>query len=179
MRNEMPIMGLKTEKNFVTSNAVENMLSVAKKTNQDPVSFVHKPEYGKVPEYLTKIKKEIADEYEYIKQVQDKQNVQEGRDVQLLSEHERTELLNALKAKWNDLNAQYSSYSFGIPAARKPEASKKFDKGGSDQKAPALYATLDRTKVVKKETLESQMDEIEKQIQALSKKHIFVYNDHA
>lgn len=46
--NEKPIMGLKSNKNFIVSNAVENILSTAKATKKDD-DFLKKPEFGKVP----------------------------------------------------------------------------------------------------------------------------------
>ena len=60
------------EKNFITSNAVENILAVPKR-EEDGVDWLKKPYFGEVPPYLTKIKQEITDEYEYIKSMQEQQ----------------------------------------------------------------------------------------------------------
>jgi hypothetical protein len=46
--NEKPVMGLKSNKNFIVTNAVENILSVPKATKQD-VDWRQKTDYGKVP----------------------------------------------------------------------------------------------------------------------------------
>jgi hypothetical protein len=52
---EKPIQGLKSDKNFIVTNAIENILSNAKKT-VDPIDWQKKKDYGEVPEYLNKIK---------------------------------------------------------------------------------------------------------------------------
>ena len=62
----------KDTKNFITSNAVENILAVPKR-EEEGVDWLKKPHFGEVPPYLLKIKTEIADEYEYIKSMQQQQ----------------------------------------------------------------------------------------------------------
>merc|ERR1719409_1990669 len=68
-RVDKPVMGLVTSKNFITCNAVENILAVPKKTDVRQVSYMNKKGYGKVPAYLEKVKGEIQDEYNYIMQM--------------------------------------------------------------------------------------------------------------
>lgn len=46
--SEKPVMGLKSGKNFVVTNAVENILSVPKAAKED-TRYVNKKDYGKVP----------------------------------------------------------------------------------------------------------------------------------
>ena len=67
-------MGLVSDKNYIVANAVENILAgkynyvddygIAPKmpANKDK-DFLKKKTYGKVPQYLEKIKNEINDEY--------------------------------------------------------------------------------------------------------------------
>ena len=72
MRTEKPVMGLVSDKNFVTANAVEVILSKPKegkgkssttsRTGEDSMRYTQKSDYGKVPQYLTTIKSKIADE---------------------------------------------------------------------------------------------------------------------
>ena len=59
----------KGTKNFITSNAVENILAVPKR-EPEATDWLKKPHFGAVPPYLQKIKQEISDEYEYIKSMQ-------------------------------------------------------------------------------------------------------------
>ena len=75
MRTEKPIMGLVSDKNFVTANAVEVILSKPKQSNNatsnnnsttvsnsESMRYTNKSDYGKVPAYLSTIKSKIADE---------------------------------------------------------------------------------------------------------------------
>lgn len=56
--NEHPVHGLKSNKNFIVTNAIQNILSVAKKT-EDSVDYLKKSDFGKVPDYLNRIKENI------------------------------------------------------------------------------------------------------------------------
>lgn len=72
-RDEKPIMGLKSNKNFVVTNAVENILSLTQKRRGRAMNWTQREEFGKVPKYLEGIKKEISAEYTYIEQLQDRE----------------------------------------------------------------------------------------------------------
>uniref|UniRef100_A0A7S0LMH4 Enkurin domain-containing protein n=2 Tax=Coccolithus braarudii TaxID=221442 RepID=A0A7S0LMH4_9EUKA len=140
------------EKNFVTANAVENILSEPKK-GAEPVNWTEKPHFGKVPPYLNKIKKEISDEYEYIRTMQQSQ---EGDHPGLrpIGEGERAELIDQLKGKWDEVNAIY-------------------------QRSSCLsLASLDTIgKVKRKEMYEAQLAQIERDIEKLSKPVVYVKAD--
>jgi hypothetical protein len=56
--NEKPVLGLKSDKNFIVSNAIENILSTAKK-QEDSIDWLKKQTYGDIPEYLKRIKENI------------------------------------------------------------------------------------------------------------------------
>ena len=56
-------MGLVSDKNFIVSNAVENILAAPKIPTNKNIDHLKKKNYGKVPKYLQTIKKEIEDEY--------------------------------------------------------------------------------------------------------------------
>jgi hypothetical protein len=51
-RDDKPIMGLKSNKNFIVSNAVENILAPPK-TIPMKKNYRSKRDYGRVPNYLT------------------------------------------------------------------------------------------------------------------------------
>ena len=59
-------MGLVSDKNYIVANAVENILAAPKVPENKDKDFLKKKTYGKVPTYLTKIKKEIDDEYQLV-----------------------------------------------------------------------------------------------------------------
>ena len=51
-KDEKPIMGLVSDKNFIVSNAVENILAAPKLPTNNDKDFLKKKNYGKVPKYL-------------------------------------------------------------------------------------------------------------------------------
>jgi len=137
-------------KNFITSNAVENILAVPKR-EEEGVDWLKKPHFGEVPPYLTKIKQEISDEYEYIKSMQQQQMDEGPAGMRLMTDDERAELVVALKKKWDAVNKTYQ------------------------QGSCLSLASLDTiSKVKRKEMYEAQLAQIEKDIEKLSKKQVYV-----
>merc|ERR1712227_30 len=155
-RGEKPVMGLVTSKNFITCNAVENILAVPKKTDVRQVSYMNKKGYGKVPAYLEKVKGEIQDEYNYIMQMQEAAGEEtmdetgEGGRTRMLSENERLEMLNGLKTNWDRINKAYQTLSFTLDTPAKKQ---------------------------RKEEFEAQLEQIERDIERLSKGTLFIEED--
>merc|ERR1712070_855024 len=153
-RSEKPVMGLVTSKNFITCNAVENILAVPKKTDVRQVSCMNKKGYGKVPQYLEEVKGEIQDEYNYIMQMQEAQEEadQDGNfgRTRMISENERVEMLNGLKTNWDRINKAYQTLSFTLDTPAKKQ---------------------------RKEEFEAQLEQIERDIERLSKRNVFVEED--
>jgi len=140
-------------KNFITSNAVENILAVPKR-EVSGTDWLKKPHFGEVPPYLTKIKHEIADEYEYIKSMQQQQADEGPPGMRLMPDEEKEELVSSLKAKWDQVNKLYQASSV------------------------LSLASLDTIgKVKRKEMYEAQLAQIEKDIEKLSKKSVYVSSD--
>lgn len=154
-RDEKPIMGLKSAKNFVTANAVETILAVpgnrARAKNELP-QYVKKEDYGKVPKYLNQVKDEIERENtmieEFVRQNKDFMDEESGR-VEPMDERERVELVNALKAKWDHVNSKYQKLCHNV-----------------------VFDTLG--KVRRKETFEKDLTQLEKDIQLLEKGHVVI-----
>jgi len=150
---ERAALGKREEKNFITSNAVENILAVPKR-DPEPIDWLKKPHFGQTPPYLEKIKSEIKDEYDYISSMQQQANDAIPPGMHQLPEDERTQLVLALKAKWDAVNKQYQ------------------------QSSVLSLASLDTIgKVKRKEMYEAQLAQIEKDIEKLSKKVIYVADD--
>lgn len=63
--HEKPVHGLKSNKNFIVTNAIENILSIAKKKEDDP-DWLKKKDFGRTPDYLDRIKENIQNEYKMI-----------------------------------------------------------------------------------------------------------------
>jgi len=149
-RDERPIYGLKTSKNYVTANAVENILQAPKRVPTTDVRYTSKADYGDVPEYLKRIKQERQEKDEFIKHIQQVRAEQTG--VKLLPEEDRLKILAGLKERWTEMNKQYiQNTSFVISTER---------------------ARL------RKENLEAQLTQLEKDIEKMSKKNIVVQEAH-
>ena len=150
-REEKPVMGLVTSKNFITCNAVENILAVPKKTDVRQVSYLNKKGYGKVPAYLEKVKGEIQDEYNYIMQMQEAatEDAEEGYGrTRMISEP--IEMLNGLKTNWDRINKAYQTLSFTLDTPAKKQ---------------------------RKEEFEAQLEQLERDIERMSKRNVFVEED--
>jgi hypothetical protein len=153
-------MGLVSDKNYIVANAVENILAgkhfflskslLAPKlpVNKDK-DFLKKKSYGKTPQYLQKIKKEIEDEYQLVKEMQIEEDNEREKQKFLLPDQERKELIEALKKKWEIVHKEYQEITH----------IQKIDTIG---------------KKTKKERCEAELAQLEKDIQKLSKNFIFV-----
>lgn len=69
--------------------------------------YLKKKNFGAVPKYLTKIKNEIEDEYNLVREMQVEEQNEKDRQKFLMPESERQELIAALKKKWEVLNKQF------------------------------------------------------------------------
>lgn len=109
-KNDRPILGITTSKNFVTANAVEAILQVPKRTGHQELNYMKKEDFGKIPAYLTQVKEEIRRENNMIERYVKQQMGEIERtpeSYEEVTEDERADLLDALKAKWDFVNAQY------------------------------------------------------------------------
>jgi vacuolar-type H+-ATPase subunit I/STV1 len=115
--NDRPIMGLKTTKNFIVSNATQAIIQEPKKLKDKEESFLEKDTYGKIPSYLHKVKQDIQREKElveeYVKQQNHDEKVDggssshEGTEYEIMDEDERQNLIRSLKKKWDEVNSRY------------------------------------------------------------------------
>ncbi|XP_075067365.1 enkurin-like [Mixophyes fleayi] len=129
LRTEQPIMGVQTNKSFITSNVAEAVMAVPKK--QQPIyvdnkkgdkhlletsglvpKYTKKKDYGSTPEYLVKRNEEVRkaqEEYDaYVKE-----RLKMGAMKQL-SEEERQSVLEGLKKNWDELHHEYQRLSVVI-----------------------------------------------------------------
>ena len=109
-KGEKPVMGLRTDKNFITANAVDSILRVPSLPVEQTADFINKPDFGKVPEYLREVKAEIKHENDMIDNFVKSQMA--GYDdipemVVEMDENEREELILKLKTKWDAVNKKY------------------------------------------------------------------------
>lgn len=118
-RDEKPIYGLKTSKNYITANAVENILQAPKRVPTTEPRFTAKEDYGKVPDYLVRIKQERREEDEFIAHIQQMRAEQTG--VKLLPEEVRKShraACRSLAARWlasGQGSADIARMPIGVP----------------------------------------------------------------
>jgi len=148
-RDEQPIHNLVTSKNFVVANAVETILAAPRKPADNTKDFLAKEDYGKTPKYLAHIKKDIQDEFDYIRELQQQREDRNRSLVSPLEEAERVQLIDGLKAKWEQVNTSYQATTHLT----------KLD-------------TIGKTK--RKEQYEAQLTQIEKDIEKLNRRNILV-----
>ena len=142
-------MGLVSDKNYIVANAVENILAAPKLPANKDKDFLKKRNYGKCPQYLQKIKNEIEDEYQLVREMQIEEEEQLDQQKYMMEDKEKQELIGALKKKWEIVHKEYQTLTH---------------KG-----------KLDTLGIVnKKESCEKQLAQLEKDIQKLSKNFIFV-----
>ena len=102
-------MGLVSDKNFIVSNAVENILAAPNLPANKDKDYLKKKNYGKVPKYLQTIKKEIEDEYQLVREMQIEEEAEMDRAKFLMDEKEKNELIAALKKKWEVVHKEYQT----------------------------------------------------------------------
>lgn len=118
-RNEHPPQPTKaaTTKNFITTNAVEAILQQAPAPKASPPNYLEKEDYGACPAYLQQVKEEIKRENEmidaYVKEQMNTLPAQETTE-EVLPEEERLELIEALKIKWDAVNAKYQKMTHNV-----------------------------------------------------------------
>ncbi len=147
--SDKPVMGLKTDKNFVVANAVENILAVSKKQAPQPKRAVEREDFGKVPEYITGIKNELQQQYQLIDQHKAMKAAEAERFHQL-SAQEVQELRAGLQHRWDVLNKEFQTTGFSVETF---------------------------TQKKRQENVEMELRCIEQALQKVKKTHIFIYED--
>ncbi len=70
----------------------------------DPMT---KKDFGKLPKYMKKVKKEIEEEYQLAREMQVEVEQEEARQKYMMSDDERKELISSLKRKWEVVHKTY------------------------------------------------------------------------
>lgn len=161
-RDEQPILGLKTTKDFIKQNAVENIMSVPKKPEKNFVDtkggdkqpldpsglepkYIHKKDFGTTPKYIERRKEDIQraqDEYDqYVAE-----HFRRGA-MKCLTADERDQILDGLKSNWEQLHHEYQGLSVVTDTAPKKN---------------------------RKERMEAEMKQLERDIDAIER-HPIIY----
>ncbi|KXZ43412.1 hypothetical protein GPECTOR_91g566 [Gonium pectorale] len=142
-KDDPPKMGLTSNKNFITSNAVDVILAKPGKVPQPEFQWTQKPDYGKVPLYLKRNKDRIVKEKEAFSQyIRVREAPEANAHVSQLSPEDRQQLIRHLKAKWGSVNTAYQGLSLTVDTA---------------------------VKKMRKEAMERELAEIERDIRTLER----------
>jgi len=106
-KDEKPILGLVSDKNYIVANAVENILAAPKLPANTEKDYLKKKNFGKVPQYIQKIKREIEDEYQMVREMHIEEENERDKQKFLMTDDERQELIAALKKKWEVVHKEY------------------------------------------------------------------------
>lgn len=142
-------------KNFIKENALQVIMSKPKDTTPNGIDYTKKADYGQRPAYLDDVAKEVEEEQKYIQTImmqEQQQYTAQQPKMRLLSEEDRLELLDKLKTKWDSIDKKY-------------------------QLATHMVNLDTIGKVRRKEEYESQLQQLEKSIEKLSKQNVFVQED--
>ncbi|CBZ34398.1 hypothetical protein, conserved [Leishmania donovani] len=151
LRNERPVMGLRTEKNFVVANAVENTMAVPTKVTPAPQPrATDREDFGKVPQYITEIKEDMNARKQMLEDHKAADRAAQERWSEI-SPSELAQLLEGLQRRWDALNKDYQT------------------KGFSKLETPSQRAH--------QELVEKQLVAVEFSMQKLSRQHVFVFDD--
>lgn len=150
-RYDRPVMGLKTDKDYVVANAVENIMAIPTKQIPPPQNGpTDRKDFGQVPEYLKEIKEEINTRRQTVETHNKEVRAANERWSQM-TDAELTELRNGLQCRWDVVNRDYQS------------------KGISNFQTPSQKQ--------KQEALERELCALEFAMQKLSRRVVFVYDD--
>ncbi len=112
-RDEAPVMGLVTCKNFINANAAEVIIMSPPSPKEGDVNYLEKSDYGQVPAYLSAIKETISREKALIDELVQKKTKGDSLDddhsaeYEIMNEEERQHLIERLKEKWDLVNSKY------------------------------------------------------------------------
>eukprot|EP00798_Chlamydomonas_sp_ICE-L_P002685 gene2685-12918_t len=112
-RNDKPIMGLTSNKDYITTNAVGVILAKPGKVPQPDFQWTSRPGYGMTPAYLKRNMQQVQQEKDSFEQyVRMRTQPTDQQHVSQLEPTERKQLLRHLKTKWGTVNTAYQKLSF-------------------------------------------------------------------
>ena len=106
-KNDYPIFGLKTDKNYIIANAIDNILMQPKKLRSESHENIFHKYYGKIPNYIKKYRMEHENVLNEIRESKKRKQEEEDAKQRLLSLNEVNQLREGLKKKWEMYNFKY------------------------------------------------------------------------
>jgi hypothetical protein len=125
-KEEKPIMGLKSDKNFIVANVVENTLAVPKKKQENVVNTPTTDKFGKVPTYVTMRKNELQSQKnrdaEYVAN-----SAAAAEKFQEITGSELKSLRDSLQARWEQVNREFGTMGFQVETESKKRRHEQLD----------------------------------------------------
>ncbi len=133
---------------------MEQILASPRKVGSLPKNYIEKPDFGKIPAYLRRIKRAIAKEDALELRLKAEEEAMMRAKQRALSDEERKELTQGLHGKWEKVNSEY-------------------------QKMTHMTALDTIGKIQRKEHFEKQLDQLERDLKLLSRNEpIYVDLEH-
>ena len=107
--NDKPIQGLKSEKNYILSNAIDNILMKPKLLKNNSCENIHHKYYGKIPFYLKNFRLRKENEINKEKDINRRKKEEEDAKKKVLSKEEVEQLREGLTKKWQFYNFRYGN----------------------------------------------------------------------
>ena len=107
--NDRPIQGLKSNKNYILSNAIDNILMKPRKLRTSSCEDIHHKFYGKIPDYIKRFRLEKENEINNQKELDRRMKEEEEAKRKILSKEEIEQLREGLTKKWQAYNFRYSN----------------------------------------------------------------------
>jgi hypothetical protein len=106
-----PVVQSKTTRDFIKSNAVENILSKPPRIGDKDIRYVSKAGYGQAPKYLDQVKRTVELEKQLIEEFmldakRPNDSYEDSRPTQDLPEADRLAMILQIKRKWGTVQRQ-------------------------------------------------------------------------
>ena len=108
---DRPIQGIKSNKNYILSNAIDNILMKPRKFRNNSCENIHHKFYGKIPDYLKRFRLEKENEINNQKELDRKMKEEEEAKRKILTKEEVEQLREGLTKKWQAYNFRYGNIS--------------------------------------------------------------------
>ncbi|CAF1013755.1 unnamed protein product [Didymodactylos carnosus] len=141
-KNDIPKMGVKTEKNFIQSNALDAVMAVPRKPERNLVDdrfgdnfpvdpsglvpkYLKKKDFGEVPVYIKKRQEDMKKaQDEYSSYVTDYFRRGAMREM---GDSERRSVIDGLKKQWEDVHHEYQTLSVLIDTIPKRQRKERLE----------------------------------------------------
>lgn len=115
LRNAQSLHNWNEEKNFKVINIKRAKSAILRNKpgpkcfEQSPPVYINTPKFGKVPQYLIKINEQLQRMELEEKRKQEEEEGNRNKDIRVISQKEKNNLLEGLQHNWNIMQKEYQS----------------------------------------------------------------------